>query len=134
MIIFITLDNNYNKIWERSGKATFSSHYEKPEIVNIIKDEVHNKKIYAIGLYRAKKSSGQLLPPSLLCITKVTILSIDNIYAHDIIIDFNFIKKMPVSLNNDLEKVLIEPTPLIRYIPDSQVVKILQSGRYRRIL
>ena len=41
---------------------------------------------------------------------------------------------MPVSLNNDLEKVLIEPTPLIRYIPDSQVVKILQSGRYRRIL
>ena len=44
MIIFITLDNNYNKIWERSGKATFSSHYEKPEIVNIIKDEVHNKK------------------------------------------------------------------------------------------
>lgn len=129
MIVFTTLDYNYNKIWERSGKATFNSHYENLEIVNKIENEVNNNKIYAIGLYRSKKTSSQLLPPSLLCITKVTILNFNNIYKHDIIIYFDFVKKLSSALDNILKEIFIKPTPLIRQISDRQVIKILESVR-----
>lgn len=136
MIIFTTLDNNYEGIWEKSGEATFSSQYELLEIVKKIESEVQNKKIYAIGLYRMLKTSRQPYQPSLLCIKKVTILNPKNIYLnskdtheHDIIIYFDFVKKLSSALDNILKEIFIKPTPLIRQISDRQVIKILESVR-----
>jgi hypothetical protein len=116
MIIMITLDTNYYNIWEKSGIATFDSKYEGIQSIKIIQESLHEN-LYAIGLYRARKSLPQPFPPSLLQITKATLL--ENCRKHDIRIHFNFLKKLPIEFNTYLQQILPDSRPLICYIRDS---------------
>ncbi len=122
MIIMITLDSNYQKIWEKSGTATFDSYYEGTDKIQIIQKDIP-KTLYAIGVYRSRKSLPQEFSPSLLQITRVNVLS-ENTKRHDIEIDFDFLKKLPMSVNSTLHKMIPESTPLIRYINDSHFFKL----------
>lgn len=116
MIILITLDTNYHKIWEKSGIATFASKYEGIQSIKIIQESLHEN-LYAIGLYRDRKSLRQPFPPSLLQITKATLLK--NCRKHDINIHFTFLKKLPIEFDTYLQQILPDSRPLIRYIRDN---------------
>lgn len=130
MIAMITLDNNYSDIWEKTGVATFHTRYEGRDKIHIIQNDIICKTVYAIGLYRTKKSLAQNNPPSLLRITNAEILKNCEKCEHDIRIYFEFSKKISIELNEYLHKIIPKPTPLIRYIEDSyffEKQKILKS-------
>lgn len=130
MIVMITLDNNYSDIWEKTGVATFHTRYEGRDKIHIIQNDILSKTVYAIGLYRTKKSLAQNNPPSLLRITNAEILKNCEKGEHDIRIYFEFLKKISIELNEYLHKIIPTSTPLIRYIKDSyffEKQKILRS-------
>lgn len=65
MIVMITLDSNYQKMWEKSDTATFDSYYEGTYKIRNIQKDIP-KTLYAIGVYRSRKSLPQEFSPSLL--------------------------------------------------------------------
>ena len=122
MFIFITLDNNHREIWERSGRATFSSFHESSTIVEKINERTASNP-YAIGIYRAFQSRFQKFPPSLLRIKKaVFIPSSPN---RDIFIYFDLIKKLPPEFDGILYKNCPKSTPLIQEIySDAEILSM----------
>lgn len=122
MFIFITLDNNHREIWERSGRATFSSHYESATIATEINEKIiHNP--YAIGMYRSKRDLPQDHSPSLLRIRKA--FFIPSRRNRDIFVYFDFLQKLPSEVNRILNGMHIGPTPLIQEIyNDAEILSI----------
>lgn len=120
MIILTTLDNNYPQIWEHDGRATFSSEYEKIDVS--IPMEITSKNPYAIGYYRAWKASRQNLPPSLLMITQIKTIDTRDTKKHDIAIDFQFMKKLPYTVDRQLNALFLKPTPLINYLDNKDLL------------
>ena len=117
MFIFITLGNNYNRIWEKSGTAPFRSFYESSNIVEKINEKtVCNP--YAIGIYRIFHSCCQELSPSLLRIKNAVF--IPSCHNRDIFIHFEFIKKLPSGFDGILYESCPKSTPLIQEIRDDK--------------
>lgn len=121
MIVMITLDTNYQKIWEKSGIATFDSYYEGVQTIKKLQESLHEK-LYAIGLYRSHKTSPQPFPPSLLQITGATLMT--NCRSHDIKIYFRFLQKLPIEFNTCLHQLLPDSRPLFHYIDDDCFAKL----------
>lgn len=120
MIILTTLNNYYPNIWERNGRATFSSRYEK--IDENLLGKMLSENSYAVGYYRALKSSRQNLPPSLLMITQIKTVDTRDTKKHDIAIDFQFIKKLPYTVDRQLNDIFLNPTPLINYLDNKDLL------------
>ena len=99
MFILTTLDENYPEIWEKSGTATFSSHYEG-NILPLLQERLNKGAVYAAGIYRPCRAMPQEYAPSLLQITKARHISPAQTYRHDIAIDFMFIGKIPLAVNS----------------------------------
>ena len=123
MFIFIALDNNHREIWERSGRATFSSFHESSSIVEKINEKTAFNP-YALGIYRALQSRFQKFSPSLLRIKKAVF--IPSCRNRDIFIHFDFIKKLPPEFDGILYKNCPKSTPLIQEIyHDAEILSML---------
>ena len=127
MFILTTLDTNYPEIWEKSGTATFSSHYEG-DIIPSMQESLHNGTVYAIGMYRSCRAMPQEYAPSLLKINDVRHIRPAQPYGHDIAIDFLFIGKLPASSNKLLNSFRQGSRTLIMAVDDILFLRrLLQS-------
>ena len=127
MFILTTLDTNYPEIWEKSGTATFSSHYEG-NIIPRMQERLGKGTVYAVGMYRSCRAMPQEHAPSLLQITKARHIHSSQPYGHDIAVDFLFIGKMPATANRLLNSFRQNGSPLIVEVDDIAFLRrLLQS-------